>query len=149
MHSADPFELDEPTARAQPAPDLPKMPEPLPVRLIAVEDVRLPAIAGLEPEMDDFYVSLLEMVKVIDWPGLAYRADNFRVLFDLHERPPERDAYRPLVVELPLLAAVERTLIDREIEYTRQRALTPGCESLLTSDPSGNAVEIIERREVS
>src|SRR3954454_9604123 len=36
-----------------------RMPEPLPVRLVAVADVRLPATAGLERELDAFYVDLL------------------------------------------------------------------------------------------
>src|SRR5688572_7744007 len=42
----------------------PRMPEPLPVRVLAVEDVRLPATAGLEPQLDDFYVGLFGFERV-------------------------------------------------------------------------------------
>ena len=36
------------------------IPEPLPVRLIAIEDVHLPAPAGKEVELDEFYVGMWE-----------------------------------------------------------------------------------------
>ena len=41
-----------------------RMPEPLPVKVLAVEDVRLPATAGLESQLDDFYVGLLGFERV-------------------------------------------------------------------------------------
>src|SRR5688500_8447719 len=51
----------EPTARPLPPvhDPRPRLLEPLPVRLIAVEDVRLPAPAGVETKLDAFYVVLL------------------------------------------------------------------------------------------
>jgi hypothetical protein len=168
-----------------------RMPEPLPVRVLAVEDVRLPATAGLESQLDSFYVGLLGFERVDvelprprpkvdpmpgfrqegrDWPmirrgraglppaltggdrphtlGPVYRAENFRVHFDLVEGLVERDSLRPLGVEVPSLAAVEGTLMDAEIEYVRQRGVTPGQESLLLTDPAGTWIELVEMRPV-
>src|SRR4026208_1292462 len=54
-------------ARAAPrAPHAPRArrPGPLPVKLLAVEDVRLPATAGLESQLDAFYVGLLGFERV-------------------------------------------------------------------------------------
>ena len=57
----DQMEL-EPTANVVlPAADRrPLIPEPLPVRLLTVEDATLIAAAGLEVQLDDFYVDLLK-----------------------------------------------------------------------------------------
>jgi hypothetical protein len=57
----DAIELEPAAGESSPAaPDRrPRVPEPLPVRLVAVDDVRLPATAGLERELDAFYVDLL------------------------------------------------------------------------------------------
>lgn len=127
----------------------PKMPEPLPVRLIAIADVTLPALAGLEQQMDDLYVKLLKFERAADADGLVYRADNFRLIFKIHEQPINRDSYRPAQVEVLCLADIERVLIEREMEYIRQKGLLPGSESLLLRDPSGNWVEVLESRPVA
>src|SRR5687767_262259 len=77
----------------------PRLPEPLPVKLIAVEDVRLPAQVGSERQMDALYVGLLEFVK--DDPARpTYRADNLSVHFDPVAGLAERDGYRPLQIEV-------------------------------------------------
>jgi hypothetical protein len=169
----------------------PRMPEPLPVKVLAVEDVRLPATAGLESQLDDFYVGLLEFERVDvelprprpkvepmpgvrqdgrEWPmirrgraglplaltgadrphtfGPVYRAENFRVHFDLVEGLVERESLRPLGVEVPSLAATEGKLTAAEIEYVRQRGVTPGQESLLLTDPAGNWIELVGMRQL-
>src|SRR3954447_17074825 len=123
------------------------MPEPLPVRIVAVEDVRLDAAAGLEERLHDFYVRLLEFERAAG-DELAYRAENFTVRFVVHETPPPRESLRPLGVIVLSLADAERKLLEREIEYTRQRGVTPGSESLLVLDPAGNWVEIQEDRRI-
>jgi hypothetical protein len=178
------------------------MPEPLPVRLIAVADVRLPATAGFEHELDAFYVGLLGFEREGVTPlerGLAgrlpgsnpppvtpepqtippvalglrhreepppalrhlppaapedhtvgpiYVAENFRILFELSEGLVERESYRPIVIEVSSLAVAEAGLIERELEYVRQRGIEPGFESLILLDPAGNQVELIERKIV-
>lgn len=189
-----------------------RMPEPLPVRLVAVADVRLPAPAGVERALDAFYVDLLGFVRegappkprrLIEpllgvrgeppvtapplalglrnreveptgkseaaseplteappaeeartptgqsvLPGPVYLADNFALRFDILEVLIERETFRPLIVEVPSLAEAEAKLIEAEIEYTRQRGINLGEESLVLLDPGGNWVEIVEMKIV-
>lgn len=144
---AEPLELDEAAARAQKPPELPRLPEPPPVWLVAVEDVVLPANAGLEVELNDFYVGLLEFRRA---PGeeIVYEAENFRLRLALHETRIERASLRPLGVEVPSLRTVRERLNQREMEYEFHRGLNPGSELLLVIDPAGNYVQIFERRGV-
>ena len=135
------MELEESSIEFKPQPDRrARMPEPLPVRLVAVEDVRLPTQAGAENDLDEFYVGLWEFERVEN--ELTYRAENFRLYFDVVEGPIEREILRPLGIEVQSLAEAEKKLNDLEIEYIRQRGITPGRESLLLKDPGGNWVEI-------
>src|SRR4029453_2652660 len=46
--------------------------EPLPVNLVAVEDVRMPAPAGVEVQLDAFYVALLRFERVGSETELNY-----------------------------------------------------------------------------
>ena len=125
----------------------PRMPEPLPVRLIAIEDVTLPAPPDLEEKLDSIYIDLLEFERIAN--ELAYRADNFTLRFDVQpDQPVIHESLRAQGVEVLSLALLEKKLIAAEIEYTRQRGLTPGSESLLFLDPAGNWLEIVERRIV-
>lgn len=149
MSESDPsFPLEETATPLGPLEDArPRLPEPLPVKLIAVEDVHLPALAGTEAKMDELYIGLLEFVK--DDPGsLTYRADNLSLRFSVVTGLIERDGYRPLQVEVLSLRDTEKKLIEAEQEYERQRGLTPGSEMLVLFDPSGNLVEISEARPV-
>src|SRR5438477_9358250 len=141
-----PIELEAPTGIA-PAPDKrPRMPEPLPVRIVAIEDVTLPAIAGLEVQLDEFYVALLEFARDLDLRQLIYHADNFAIRFIVQELLPQRGEYRPLQIEVQSLLLAEQKLMAAKIEYIRQRTLTPGEESLALLDPAGNWVELVESR---
>ena len=124
----------------------PRMPDPLPVRLIAVDHVRLPAPAGVEVKMDALYVDLLEFERVAG--ELSYRADNFTLRFDVLDRPVTHESLRPQQIEVLSLRDTEKKLVDAEIEYARQKGLTPGEEMLLLIDPAGNWIEIVERRIV-
>jgi len=65
----------------------PRMPEPLPVRLVCVEDAHLPAAAGLEKQLDAFYVDLLGFQRETGVDGLIYEAENLRLIFSLVEPP--------------------------------------------------------------
>jgi hypothetical protein len=147
-----PLELDEPTHAIAPPPrdHRPHMPEPLPVRLTAVEDVHLPAPRGvddIELQLNTFYVGLLQFQRVAG--ALAYDTENFTLHFDLTDSPLTHDSLRPLGVEVFSLAETEKRIIDAEVEYTRQRGTTPGVETLLLLDPAGNWVEIGEVRLVA
>jgi hypothetical protein len=134
----------------------PRMPEPLPVKLVAVADVRLPAPAGLEAQLDALYVSLLGFERQPSEPStderpvpdVVYRADNFLLRFEIEERPVEHETLRPQQIEVPSLADAEHKLVDAELEYTRQRGLLAGQESLVLKDPGGNWIEIVEYRAV-
>ena len=124
------------------------MPEPPPVRVIAVEDVTLPAATGKAPELDAFYVGLLRFEREPGESSLSYRAENVRLRFDVRLPPVQRDDYRPVSIEVPLLADVEKKLVEMQTEYERQRGLTPGSDQLVLLDPAGNWVAISEMREI-
>lgn len=130
----------------------PRIEQPLPVRLVAVADMTLPAQVGAEPKLDEFYVDLLQFerrpAEEIDGQTLVYRAENFRLRFDLQEGLVVRSDYRPALVEVVSLADTQQKLIERELEFARQKGLAVGEESLLLQDPAGNWIEIVEARVV-
>jgi hypothetical protein len=101
----------------------------------------------LEVQLDEFYVGLLKFEREeSDEP--IYRADNFRLRFSITETFPERDNLRPLLIEVPRLSDLEHAIIDRKLDYTRQRGVTLGEERLILQDPAGNWVEIVEFRGI-
>lgn len=124
----------------------PRMPEPPPVRLVTVEDARLVAGAGLEVELDAFYEKLLGFERETPLDTICYRAENFRLRFDVIEPPLRRDDLRALGIEVPALVTIEHDLADAQIPYTRLKGLHPGQESLLVQDPAGNWVELMDHR---
>src|SRR5262249_13659431 len=124
------------------------IPEPLPVKLIAIEDVHLPAPAGTEVELDGFYVGLWEFERDPDEPGVVYRADNFRLRFDVIEPPVQRQELRAGQIEIRSLAEAEHKLTEAKIEHVRQKGLTAGSDSLLVLDPAGNWVALSEMKGI-
>jgi hypothetical protein len=139
-----------PTAYAPPALDRRRhMPEPPPVRLTAIEDVLLETIDGLDKQLDEFYVAMLQFERdANERDRIVYRAENFRLLFDIRQRPIERPDMRPVGVEVRSLLDAEMKIIARELEYQRFKGLTAGSEQLMLQDPAGNWVSITERRGV-
>jgi len=114
---------------------------------VAVEDVRVESPAGLEPELDAFYIELLKFEKeYADGDVIVYGAENFRLLVKVIEPPVLRDDMRPLLIEVPNLLEIEHQLIDLKIEYQRLRRLTPAHMSLFLMDPARNWVELVEYR---
>src|SRR5437016_9710878 len=111
-----------------------KMDQPLPVKLVTVEDARLSAPAGLEKALDALYIGLLQFERMAG-EGLVYRADNFDLHIDIVETPVKREDMRALGIEVKSLAEAEHKLLDAEIEYVRQKGTTPGMESILLNDP--------------
>ncbi len=126
----------------------PHMPEPPPVRLVAVEDVTLPAPSGMEEKLDALYVGLLGFEREAGQSGIVYRAENVRLRFELMERVVNRPALKPTRIEVPSLAALETRLAEAGVEYERMRGITPGSESLLLADPAGNLLEVSEIRRI-
>ena len=80
--------------------------------------------------------------------GPVYRAENVRLSFQVHEPLIERETLRAQGIEVRSLAAVAEQLEQWAIEFTRQKGLYPGQQSLLLQDPGGNWVEISESRPI-
>lgn len=146
----DPASIElEPGAGFRPRTDpRPHIPEPLPVRLVAVEDMRLPSSAGLERALDSFYVGILRFERDGDETIIRYRSDNFSLNFDVVERRVERDDLRSTGVEVPSLREIEHKLIAAEMEYTRQKGVEPGRECLILQDPAGNWIAVMEMKRL-
>lgn len=161
----------------------PPIPEPPPVRLVAVEDCVLFTPPGQEALLDAFYIGLLKLEREdVDLPsrpptepilgevvrkvtparvrgplprlvgrviqGPVYRAENHRISFHVHEPLIERQSLRPLGIEVPSLTSTRLQIEQMEIEYTRQKGIYAGEDSLLLQDPGGNWIEITESRPV-
>ena len=142
-----PLDLVDPPGQFLPRVDLrPRLEQPLPVKLITVTDATLLAPAGLEPQLDDFYLTLLGFLRAGPEHSIVYRSENFDLIFKVEEPPVGRESLRTLGVEVASLAQVEHRLIDREIPYIRQKSMTPGQESLVLTDPAGNWLELTESR---
>ena len=126
----------------------PKLEEPPPVRLLTVEDAWLFAAAGLERDLDEFYVGLFKFVRDPAREDIVYRAENFRLQFKVVEPPYERVDFHPTRIEIPLLRDFEKALIEQDLEYVRHKGLLPGQQSITLLDPAGNYVEVTEFRRI-
>jgi hypothetical protein len=144
------MELEQSSFNFKPVADRrPRVPEPLPVRLIAVADMRIESAAGLERKLDEFYVELLGMERVPpSGDNIVYRTENFDLFVDVLEPPVIREDFRPIRIDVKSLPETEMKLIDAEMQYVRQKGLLPGHESLSLQDPAGNWVELTESRVI-
>jgi len=123
----------------------PTLPEPPPVRVEAVRDVRLPCVAGLEVRLDAFYGGLLRMVREpTEFP--AYQAENVAVRFEVVEVPPERDGTRPTMVRVQFFNELVERLQADKVEFELVRGLVAGDEGVLLRDPAGNWVAVASWR---
>jgi hypothetical protein len=142
-------ELEESKFKFKPKPDRrPRSYQPPQGWLLAVEDVHLPAPAGLERELDRFYVGLVGFERAVGDEGIVYRADNVRLRFDVREPPIVNRDLRPTIIIVPSLVEMELRLMDAEIHYTRQRGIAPATDALVLMDPASNWIELTEQREV-
>lgn len=143
----DTITLEESSGAQLQADHRPKMEEPPPVRLVAVEDVRRLAPPGLEEALDRFYCGLWQFSRE---DSLVFRAENFRLRFTVvaDQKPLERDSIRPQGIVVRSLRDAELQLAAVQIDYIRQRGLFPGQYSLLCQDPTGNWIELFESVEV-
>jgi hypothetical protein len=119
----------------------PTLPEPPPVRVEAVADVRLPMSAGLEVLLDAFYTELLPMVRREgEFP--AYDGERFGIVFEVIETRPERQEVRPTVLRVKGFDTFVSTLQERRIEFERLRGVHAGEDAVLLQDPAGNWLEV-------
>jgi hypothetical protein len=144
------MELEESSFNFKPVADRrARVPEPLPVRLIAVADMRIESASGLERQLDGFYVKLLGMERIPpSGDEIVYRAENFDLYVDVLEPPVMRADFRPVRMEVRSLAEIQMKLIEAELEHARRKGLLPGDEALVLQDPAGNWLEITESRIV-
>ena len=129
----------------------PTMPEPPPVSLASVRDVRLPMIAGLERPTDAFYVGMLRFERAEPRDGdegPVYRADNHDLRLFVLERPGQPESARPTQVMTPFFGEVIERLRADKIEHELVRGLFAGTDGALLQDPSGNWVALAPRRAV-
>jgi hypothetical protein len=129
----------------------PKIEEPPAVRLIAIDDCMIWAPAGLERQLDEFYQELLGFERVESDADegsqeIVYRAENFRLRIEVVERPGDREDFRSVMVAVLSINEVARKLAEAEVEYVREKGLTPGADLLLLTDPAGNPVSVGEIR---
>ena len=148
MSEVERLELEPATGLTPRVDPRPRIDEPLPVKLVAVADVTMPAPAGAEVKLDAFYVGLLEFERVPPETQLNYRAENFTIRFQVHERPVEHENLRPQGIEVQSLADAELKLIEGEYAYVRQRGVLPGSETIVLRDPAGNWIELVELRGI-
>jgi hypothetical protein len=141
------IELDVASTPFEPGEDRrPRVWVPPPVRLVAVEDCEIYSVAGLEIDLDQFYVDLLRFEREEGEHEIVYRAENFRLRVAVMERPMARENFRPLGVVIESINELLPRLNEAEIEFERLRGLTPGRDILLLNDPAGNPIEISESR---
>ena len=122
------------------------LPPPPPVMLVTVEDARIGAAAGLERELDAFYVGLLQFEREVDVERIVYKAENFRLWVDIQEGPILRDDMRMLGVVVKSLPEAMRKFRESEIEFSRERGLTAGDERLVLLDPAGNWLRVTQSK---
>ncbi len=139
----------EPSTNFRPIPDRRRyIPPPPPVALVTVEDARLPACTGLERQLDEFYVGLLEFERDEQQEELVYKAENFRLRFDLTEGPIVRHDLRMLGIVVRSLDDMQLKLRERELEFTLEHGLVAGERRLLIVDPAGNWLRIIQCKPI-
>lgn len=153
-------QLDEGSGAASPVETIaasredsrPKMPEPPPVSLVAVQSVRLPVVAGLEHELDTFYRDQLRFERVdvrtddVE-AGPVYRAENHDVCFFVVETPDDRQGCRPLGIITPHYSEIVERLDEQKAEYEIVRGIFAGTEELIMRDPAGNWIALIPLRD--
>src|SRR5271170_5349502 len=84
----------------------PRVSPPPPVQLVAVADVTLPALTGMEKQLDDFYGGILHFERQAEpaedrEPIFRYRAENACLRLVCIERPPLRDDFRLVGIVVP------------------------------------------------
>lgn len=141
--------------KPQPADHRVRMDEPLPVELIAVDDVHVEAQREHLPAMEALYLRLLGMVRADETSAdltadeCVYYADNFCLVIHWIDGPTKpKEDYRPIKLVVPLLRDFRQGLIDREIEHQYQLGMVPGSHCIVLMDAAGNWLNVYEKREL-
>lgn len=149
MAIADPMELEPPSGLTIRHDARRVVPEPPPVRLVAVDDVHLPAETGPSDPMDAFYVGLFAFERrYADADVIVYHAERFRLMFDLEEPPVEHEHLRPIGIEVPRLSVLIERMRDAGVAFDVVKAIVSGQIVIELQDPAGNWLAVTERREV-
>lgn len=140
------------TIQASRDDDRPRLPEPPPVALVAVQDVQLPMVAGLEHKLDEFYRDLIGFERAgpsaDTGEGPVYRSANHDLVFHVVEVPDEGHGARPIGILTPRYQQIVQRLIDMNVDFEIVRGVTAGAEELLMQDPAGNWIAVSAVQEV-
>jgi hypothetical protein len=140
------------TIQASREDDRPKLPEPPPVALVAVQDVQLPMVAGLERKLDEFYRDLVGFERVersADMgEGPVYRSANHDLVFHVVEVPDEGRGNRLIGILTSRYRDIVQRLIDMNVDFEIVRGVTAGAEELLIQDPAGNWIALSAVQEI-
>jgi catechol 2,3-dioxygenase-like lactoylglutathione lyase family enzyme len=122
------------------------------MRTLRVDHVQLAMPRGGEDEAREFYAGLLEIPEVPKPDALAARGgvwferDEVRVHLGVDpEFRAARKAHPAFLVED--LGAIVRSLRAAGVEVV-DHGLMPGCERVYVTDPFGNRLELLERKEI-
>jgi hypothetical protein len=116
-----------------------RMPAFLSVRLVAIDDVHLPAGTGQEVDLDAFYAGRLGFERRPADDGLLiYRSQTHCLVLHLKEMPVPHDTLTPTQLEVDDLTELSHWMSDAGIPYDRQCGIEPGVDRLVFQDPAGN-----------
>jgi len=139
------MELDKPDFEFIPPTDRrPTIPEPPPVRLVAVEDITLPATAEESSKLDAFYVGLLRFERDAKDDGLVYKAENAKLKFRIVGPDVLREDMRAIGIDVPSLRDLELLLVDKEWPFEKERGIMLGQMTFRLRDPAGNWICLSE-----
>ena len=140
------------TIQASREDERPRLPEPPPVALVAVQDVHLPMVAGLERKLDEFYRDLIGFERVDRQAdmgeGPVYRSANHDLLFQVVEVPDEGRGARPIGILTPRYRDIVQRFVDTNVDFEIVRGVTAGTEELLIQDPAGNWIALSPVQDV-
>jgi hypothetical protein len=118
-------------------------------RLLAIDDVRLTAPAGLAGQLHEFYAGFLGFTPV--QPAgpetcLAFRGfprSGPRLFVTLTEVPEDRPPRRQAVILVDSLTRVADALSERHLWFQWSTGWFAHERRLLTQDPAGNWLELV------
>lgn len=156
-----------------------RMPEPPPVKVLAIADVILLTTPGSEKFLDTLYLSVLRFDSD-ETAGKPRYAETFSSPSDAAERLPGKGLppsttkpgprtyhgenfsvhYHPTATltpqqlkliqfQVPSLEEIVKRLLEYEISYERFRGITLGQLHLQLTDPAGHVIQIFESRQIS
>jgi len=115
----------------------------LPPRIHAINNVRLEAKPGTEPQLHFFYVDVLGMEPAEGEPGMVlFQTQRMQVRILLTPEAQPSPMRRRLVLEVPSLERMQEQLEELEIEYEWYHGLAYTDQRIFLLDPADNRVEL-------